>query len=264
LFKKKLVIVSMILIMLFSLTACGEKLYELTPEEEGAIVSYSARTVAKYNNYQSDGLIYVSKDELEEETQEEEITAVEETEEIVVETPWKSDDEDGSEGSSTFGSDQSYEEKAEPKPESKPVTSDNEGVKADLSTALKLGNVKASYIGYEVSRDYVAENIFSMTADPGKVFFTVKIRLTNTGSEKANIDLLASRPSFGLLINGEREAVAMTTVLLDDLGTYQGSIAPNASVDTVVIFSVSEDIESRLNSVGLRVLYESVKSDVEF
>jgi len=252
LFMRKLVISSMVMLMLFSLTACGEKLYELTPEEEGAIVSYSARTVAKYNNYQSDGLVYVPVEEAEEDTAEEDEELPQET---VVEEETEAQDTSG-----TFGSDQKYTEDTTDSPykreDSSPVT--------DLSSALKLGAVKATYTGYEISKDFVAEDIFSMTADPGKVFFSVKIRLQNTGSETAYVDMLSARPSFGLLINGEREAVAMTTVLLDDLGTYQGSIAPQETVDTVVIFSVPDDIESRLGSVGLRVLYESEKSEVEF
>ncbi len=51
---------------------CGEALYELTPEEQAAVVSYASHVVAKYNSYQKDGEVFVQQEVLdgEEETEE--------------------------------------------------------------------------------------------------------------------------------------------------------------------------------------------------
>ena len=48
-------IAAVLFVAAVTLSGCGEALYELTPEEQAAIVSYASHTVAKFNNYQKDG-----------------------------------------------------------------------------------------------------------------------------------------------------------------------------------------------------------------
>ena len=55
-------IAAVLFVAAVTLSGCGEALYELTPEEQAAIVSYASHTVAKFNNYQKDGEIFVRKD----------------------------------------------------------------------------------------------------------------------------------------------------------------------------------------------------------
>ena len=59
-------------------TGCGEKAIQLTDEEEGLIVDYTAHVVSKFNTRQPDGLVYVDTSQEEEESEEPVETGAEE------------------------------------------------------------------------------------------------------------------------------------------------------------------------------------------
>ena len=57
----KMKMTALVLAAAFTFTGCGEALYELTPEEELAVVSYASHVVAKFNKYQRDGEVFVKQ-----------------------------------------------------------------------------------------------------------------------------------------------------------------------------------------------------------
>lgn len=67
-------ILSLLVLSSVLLSGCGTKMYELEPEEEALIASYSAKVVAKYNKCQKDGQVSIAEEveSTEEVTQEQE------------------------------------------------------------------------------------------------------------------------------------------------------------------------------------------------
>ena len=55
--KNKLVSLMVLGVVTFSMTACGDKLTKLSPENEKAVVSYASAVVSKYNKNQDKGFI---------------------------------------------------------------------------------------------------------------------------------------------------------------------------------------------------------------
>ncbi|MCR5467839.1 MAG: DUF4352 domain-containing protein [Lachnospiraceae bacterium] len=265
--KKEIAVLLLLAVVVFG-TGCGDAMYELTEEEQSAIVSYSAHAIAKFNTYQSDGIVYVNPAELIEETEtESEIAEAIETEELT-ETDVESGDENGTESgddltedasqgvegdssSDVFGTNQTY-------------NGEGYGSIENLSAALDLGQITAEYMGYEISHDYSEGGLISMTADSGREYFVINIRLNNNSSNAYSIDLLSNKPRFKLLVDGESAGSAITTLLMNDLVTYQGNLSTGESVDTVLLFSVPEGSYESFETLGLSVTMNGNTSNILF
>ena len=59
-------------------------------------------------------------------------------------------------------------------------------------------------------------------------------------------------PSFTAVINGDQSVPAQTTILLNDLSTYQSDIEAGGTAETVLLFQVPEDI-SDVSGIQLNV-----------
>lgn len=207
----------------FLFAGCGESLYELTQEEEATIVSYAAHTVAKYNTYQQDGEVYV----LQEVPKEEEVTT-----------------EESEQSSEVQETEQQIGETAgAPSSESQAST---------LTEALDLGVVQVDYMGSSLCNTYDKSQSYVVDADLGQQLLVLKLNLTNTVAQDLHIDILAMTPTFQAVINGTEKAVAQTTILPDDLSTYQGDILAGATNEAVLLFQIPQEIE-QISSIQLKI-----------
>lgn len=215
-----------------TLSGCGDALYEMTSEEQSIIVNYAAQSVAKFNTYQRDGEVYVRPDVLEGED-----SSKTETEPVQTEVKQPTEELTGEE----TGTEQPAEdtnlgqlpEAPSPEPESTGAT---------MNQALDLGVISADYTGYELTKSYMAEDYYVVDAEAGKQFLVVKYNLVNTSGQPLHINILAMTPSFTAVINGEQTVPAQTSILLNDLSTYQSDIEAGGTNETVLLFQVPEDI----------------------
>ena len=217
-------IAALLLTAAFLLTGCGEALYEMSPEEEAAVISYASHVVAKYNTYQQDGEIFVRKDLLDEEDTQEAEPPQEETEEPEeTQTP-----EDTQE---TEGQDLN-----------KPSEDTETEHTAAMDEALQLGAVKADFKESSLCTAYEVSETHAVDALPGQQLLVLKFQLTNSGSQDVHLDVLAMKPIFRAAINETETAVAQTTILPNDLSTYQGDLLAGSSAEVVLLFQISQDI----------------------
>lgn len=221
-----------------TLAGCGEALYELTPEEEAILVNYSAQAVAKFNTYQRDGEVFVRKDILEGTDGEEPLPTEAPGEEEIPE-----------------GDTQEPEETAEPVSpagQQDPGQSQPENAGSTMTEALDLGVVSADYMGHELTESYMAEDYYVVDAEAGKQFLVLKYNLVNKANQPLHIDILAMTPSFVAVVNGEQKVPAQTTILLNDLSTYQSDIEAGGTKETVLLFQIPEEVEE-VSSIQLNV-----------
>lgn len=195
---------------------CGEAPVTLTEQEEAVIVNYSAHVVAKYNRRQPDGLCYVSPEKLQEEEQETETET---------ETEQAADNTQGG-SSKTSGGDHSSDAAAETK---------------SMAEALGLSGVSVTYNGSEYKDSYVQPGTYALDAEAGKKFLVLNFTITNTGDADAAIDVLDKQPTIRLQMDDSTKVTAKTTILLNDLSTYQDTIPAGGSSDVVLLFEVPED-----------------------
>lgn len=204
-------------------TGC-EEAYDLTEEDQSRIADYAAHVVTKYNGSQEEGLLKVEPEMIQEEEDE---------------TDGSQDQEEKKEESKTSQSGQADTDKTET---------------VSLNQALQLeSGLKASFARYDVTSSYVEADYFAMNATSGKTYLVVHINLEAEGQD-VNCDMLSKDLNFRVLINGEKEVAAQTSILLNDLSTYQGTIAQGSAQDCVLLFETEEENVSNIESLGLKVL----------
>lgn len=232
-----------LLLLSFALAAggCGEKPITLTPEEESMIVHYAAHVVSKFNTRQPDGLCNVSE-------QEPDTELIAEATEQVDEPSTEADTQAPADGGEQVAPETEQ-------PEEEPVLT--------LTEALGLDGISAEFTGAEVKDSYTKPDYYALDASDGNVFVIVHISLDNTTDSDITCDMLSDKRTFAALVNDTVKAKARTTILLNDLGTYQGVIGAKESVDTVLLFEVPADEVSSVNSIRLTVEKDGTKLDSE-
>lgn len=244
----------------FMLSGCGEDLYVLTPEEEDVIVNYAAHAVAKYNTFQQDGEVFVYKEVLEgvEDTEEAETTEVETELSLEVEPE---ENTQSTESVQNAGEMQNTEG-IENQDGTEAAMTENAQLLSTLTEALDLGVIDAEYTGYELCTAYEHSDSYTVDATPGKQLLVMKVRLKNKIEQPLHIDILAMTPEFRAVINGTDTYAAQTTILLNDLSTYQADIEANAVNDTILVFEVPQDMPD-VSDIKLKVTMNSKNFEIQ-
>lgn len=224
--KKGLVSILLCGVML-STAGCGTKPYDLSSEEQEKVAAYAAHVVTRYNDRQEEGLIKIQQEDVSEETAD--------SKEPQAETKDKQENTEDN---------------------TKNVTSDAEKPKAEtvsLRQALKLEDgLDASFENYDVTDSYVESDYFAMNATAGKTFLAVHINLKATGGD-VECDMLAKNLKYRVVINGDKTVAAQTSILLNDLGTYQGTIAGGSAQECVLLFETEKQNVENITSLQLKV-----------
>lgn len=112
--------------------------------------------------------------------------------------------------------------------------------------------VSVTYLGYEMYASYPEDSdFFSVTAPEGNKVFVLRFSLTNTSGEERSVDLMSSRVTYRITLNGNYTRNALTTGLLEDLSTYKDTIQAGGSVETVLLIQVEEETAEEISSVGI-------------
>ncbi len=218
------------------LSGCGEKLTELTAEEEDIITLYAAKVVAKHNVRLSQGIVRY-KGNLDEDEEEAEDTAGEDA----------SDEEatEEEETSDTADTDSGTQEDTEEAEEvaAKPVT---------LTKAMGIDGIAFTYEGAAVPESLRLSSYYTLP-DPaaGKQYVIAGYRLTNKTDSPINVSIAQMRPVFTATIGDE--SVNAGIVLEDDLSTYEGTVEAGGNEDLILLFEVSEAAASDLSDLSLAV-----------
>ena len=216
-----------ILIMIaLLLSGCGDKPIALTDAEEATIVNYAAHIVGKFNTRQGKGVVNVSKEEV----------AKNESTETTEEADTQVLDDVPSDGTATV-----------------PDTEATGMPTATLSQIVGIEGIEVTYTGAEIKDSYVDEDYFALNPTAGNNYVVVHFNLTNTSTEPITCDLLSKKFGINATINGTTQATAMTTILLDDFNTYQGTIEAGGSVDTVLLFEISKEAVASVDSIALEI-----------
>lgn len=224
--KKGLVSILLCGVML-STAGCGTKPYDLSSEEQEKVAAYAAHVVTRYNDRQEEGLIRIQQEDVSEETAD--------SKEPQAETKDKQENTEDN---------------------TKNVTSDAEKPKAEtvsLRQALKLEDgLDASFENYDVTDSYVESDYFAMNATAGKTFLVVHVNLKATGGD-IECDMLKKNLKYRVVINGDKTVAAQTSILLNDLGTYQGTIAGGSAQECVLLFETEKQNVENITSLQLKV-----------
>ena len=237
---KKVISYLMIGICCFMLCGCT-KYPNMKQEDYDLVAEYAAGLLLKYSETSDNRLMNIDEanDILTlEEAIEEEIEETEETEEEpVVES--EETIEESVEETDTPVIDKSEQE---------------EVVSAPIGETMGMDMLSIQLNGYEIKDSYPDESgaFFALDAGEGNKLLVAKVILINTSDSSVDINMLEQNISYKISLDGNGYKFALSTMLLDDLSTYVGTIGSGNSVELVLI---SEWDEELLNNISNPTLY---------
>jgi len=224
--------------LIVSLSGCGNTIPALSEEQEALVVEYASTAVLKHDaNYQGK-LVDLSTLKNEEETPEEETMQALAEEADIPKEP---------------------EQIQEPQQDVFSAEQAEAEIQADAEQILGLQDVSLTYSGYEVDEFYPKngnEIYFVMNATPGNNLLVVKFTLRNLLNEEQDIQIQPGTVRVKIIMNGE-EKNALTTMLLNDLATYQGTLGPNEETELVVVGEYPVEDLQVIDSLSVKLKNES-------
>ena len=215
------------------LAGCGNAIPEMTMEQQELVVEFAASELLKYDvNYQSKLTAPEPEQPPEEEQGEQpkEPLIEEEAlpEEIIADTDVTSVDNTGT------------------------VEAQN----ISIADFLDLTGVEISYAGYETVDTYpegeAKEAYFFMSATEGNKLLVLRFSALNVSGEELSIDLSKSQTRYKIILNGT-EKNALTTMLLNDMAYYQGTLAANESIELVLLCEIQDDQTEFIDTLQLKI-----------
>lgn len=224
--------------LIVSLNGCGNTIPSLSEEQEALVVEYASTAVLKHDaNYQGK-LVDLSTLKNEEETPVEETMQAPAEEADIPKEP---------------------EQMQEPQQDVFSAEQAEAEIQADAEQILGLQDVSLTYSGYEVDEFYPKngnEIYFVMNATPGNNLLVVKFTLRNLLNEEQDIQIQPGIVRVKIIMNGEEEN-ALTTMLLNDLATYQGTLGPNEETELVVVGEYPVEDLQTIDSLSVKLKNES-------
>jgi hypothetical protein len=224
--------------LIVSLNGCGNTIPSLSEEQEALVVEYASTAVLKHDaNYQGK-LVDLSTLKNEEETPVEETMQAPAEEADIPKEP---------------------EQMQEPQQDVFSAEQAEAEIQADAEQILGLQDVSLTYSGYEVDEFYPKngnEIYFVMNATPGNNLLVVKFTLRNLLNEEQDIQIQPGTVRVKIIMNGEEEN-ALTTMLLNDLATYQGTLGPNEETELVVVGEYPVEDLQTIDSLSVKLKNES-------
>lgn len=239
--KNRKVFLMMLMCLALMLTACGGKdQMNLTKEQEKLIGEYAAITLLKYDAGSGSRLVDLSMVENQTDTAQEptgQETTESETKEPQTTEPQAPPDADPAD---TSPRPEDNREQVTPAPDSR----EGEQEFYSLAEFLELPEgVEISSQGYEVVQNYGDNSnaSFSTAADEGKELLLLYFTLSNHSGTTQQIDLLSRRDNYRIVVNEKNTAGALTTLLMNDLSTYRGSLEDGTEVGLVLVFETDRE-----------------------
>ena len=212
------------------MAACGSSMPELTEEQNKLIVEYAAGLLLKYDENNHGRIVEI--EEVAEPVEEQEVPV----EESVAEEP---------------------EVTEAPENQQTPDEVQMEEAIAERSIEEFYGieGVTITYTGYEVKDTYpdtTGEDLFfAMNASAGSKLLVFNFNVTNVVGQDLNLDMAAHDTKFKISINGESPKYILTTMLMNDLSSFIGTIPAGASENLVLVSEIPEEESDSVQTVAL-------------
>ena len=223
--KRRTISGAAVLLAITFMTGCGNAIPELNDQQQELVVEYAAGMALKYDVNRESKLVELT---LEQET--DPAPADETPEQEAVPDTEKAGEADTNE-----------DQQQEALPD---VAVIDNTQSTSIEAFLNLDSVTFTYTGCETYDFYPDQNqeefYFVMNATQGNKLLVLKFMAENISGTEAVLDMNQSETRYTLMVNGERKN-ALTTMLLNDLAYYQGTIAPGESVELVLVCEVSSE-----------------------
>lgn len=215
------------------LTGCNRNgMVELSEEQQTQVAEYAAGLLLKYaSNYHS--------------------RLVDSDEELILLAEKRAYKEELRAKADAMKQQETQEEQtAEPSDTQSGETVDLPGSPASnitIEDLLDTVSVTITYSGYELLDSYPEEGedsyVFAMDATQGNKLLVMHFTMANVTAEPAEVDIAPAGCKFLCKVNDEGCHSVLTTMLLNDLAAYKGTLEAGASQELVLVLEVPEDTQ---------------------
>lgn len=230
---KKVLVGVLVGIAGMGLMGCGSTIPEMTKEQQELVVEYAAGEVLKFDKNHTFKL--TDLEEAEEEAKEEQATA----EAVPAENG--EDEEDAPDKQEGILPDDV-------------TVIDKEQENVSIEQFLGLDDIQITYTGFEVADSYPSDSdeevYFYMDATQNRKLLVLKFDLKNTSAGEKDVDLAASQVRYKIIVDG-LALNALTTLLLNDMAYFQGTLAAGESAEVVVVGEVALEQADQVEALEL-------------
>lgn len=255
----------------FSVTGC-EKVIDLTEEENQQIAEYAAELMLKYDKkaklkFDPDSL--TTQETVQEETTTQTVEEITEatTEEVATTqeaTAQNPDTPDKKPQSTTQSAGEESDSTVDATPNATETVDQavTATVDKDFDIAAFVGedNISVRY-AYSMLVDsypsYDQEGVYiEIQAPKGYKLLVLKFDVENKTNEAQDIDLYSRDIDYHIIVDNEKSAKQMLTILIDDLYTYQKVIDASSREEAVLLYTLSDSVCAKMKDLKLKVVYD--------
>ncbi len=235
--KKEITGGGLFLFVLLFMMGCGNKIPEMTDQQQDLVVEYAANTVLKYDQNYGSRLIdlsLVENAEAKEPAQEEQ-------------APDEAEDEEQQKDNEAVQGDVEVIDR----------TQNSQEEFNSIESFLQLDSVRITYTGYKTVDMYPDENessdlYFFMNATPGNQLLVLEFMAENLSGSDMELNIAQSNARFKIVVDGV-EKNALTTMLLNDLAYFNGMLAAGESRELVLVCEIPAEQAEQISSLALNM-----------
>lgn len=234
---KKIVYTAGVCFTIFFLTGCGNKIPDMTEEENALITEYAAGILLEHHADYQGRLVDTSL------TPEEKSVSLQEAEDA---------DELQTKENTSAEAEQVSNNSAE-------AVQEKQNSAPSIAQVLDLPGFTVSYMGYEICDSYPDEQTaseelyFAVHAESGKKLVVLKLQITNGMSEPQVINTLElAELKCRVILDGARKS-SLVTMLDNDFMALEKTMDAGATMEAVVMTEITEAESEQIQMVQLQI-----------
>lgn len=221
------------------LTGCGNAIPEMTPQQQELVVEFAAGELLKFDQKHTTKLVPLEMIQEEEEGSQADFSVLEEKQDPSADDV-KENEESGEEGI--------------PADAAEVIDQTQEAMPESVDEFLELTGVSITYTGHELVDSYppeAADDVyFFMSATENNKLLVLKFQVENTSGGDMELDFAHTQTRYKIVVDGA-EQNALTTMLLNDMAYYQGTLASGENIELVLVGEVSNEQADQITSLEL-------------
>lgn len=224
------------------LCGCGNNIPEMSETQEAVVTEYATNLLVKYSPLAERSLL--NEDQLEAGIAKE----AEEWERLIKTKELEKTYLDAAENGKTVVDDSGQSENVSSETTAGVVP------QKTVSEFLAEDSISIDYVSYSLCDSYPEnseeEFFMAMDAAAGKQLCVVTFAVRNLSGTEQSLNMLGKQGRFSLQIDGGAAIQAQSTLLMDDLSSYVGTLPANGEEHLVLVFEVSDSV-SQIGSMDL-------------
>lgn len=230
---KKMSMIAGVLFLACALAGCGRQVPELTEEENEIITEYTVDLLLKYDRNYSNRLI--------------DLEAYREEQASLQARMEAQAAEDAAKAEAEAQAEKETEESGESGGVGDVVVNNTvvEPLMSSIEEFYGIDGIAFQYTGYDLTYLYPEEEestaFFSMDATSGTELLVLKFMVTNISGGQKDINMLGYGMRTRINVGSDVSENTLSTMLLNDLQTYSGTLGADESTELVAIIEVPEE-----------------------